>query len=92
MTGAASGESAAAVDAAAATDAVAVAAPKPPCSQNGPECTGCYVCDALWLPPGRVQNCSMGGDPFVMAVVRPPRKVVESFPGVFEGVVIKVKC
>ncbi|CAN0214597.1 unnamed protein product [Ectocarpus sp. 6 AP-2014] len=45
--------------------------------------------DPLWLPPGRVQNCSMGGDPFILATLRPPQRVVDSLPDVLKGFAIK---
>lgn len=60
------------------------------CVSKGPGCTGCADCDPLWLPPGRVQNCAMGGDPFVLAVLRPPQRVVDALPGLLTGWEIKV--
>eukprot|EP00752_Nemacystus_decipiens_P003659 g3373.t1 len=46
--------------------------------------------DPLYLPPGRVQNCAMGGDPFVLAVLRPPQSVVDRLPEVLKGFDVKV--
>lgn len=50
----------------------AAAAAASPCPVNGATCSGCAACDSLYLPPGRVQDCSMGGDPFILASLRPP--------------------
>ncbi|CAN0045563.1 unnamed protein product, partial [Hapterophycus canaliculatus] len=66
-------------------------AASPACVAIGPGCAGCAECDPLWLPPGRVQNCSMGGDPFVLAVLRPSQRVIDTLPTLLEGFEIKVR-
>ncbi|CAM9222132.1 unnamed protein product [Pylaiella littoralis] len=68
----------------------AAAAAASPCSENGPDCPGCAACDPLWLAAGKVQACSMGGDPFVLASLSPPQRVVERFPGLLKGFDVKV--
>ena len=63
---------------------------KAPCPDNGPDCPGCFGCDPLHLPPGRVQECGMGGDPFVLWRLRPSASAVERLPGVLKGFNVKV--
>lgn len=71
--------------------APAVASSSPPCCpENGTGCLGCAACDPLYLPPGRVQNCSMGGDPFILATLRPPQRVAGRLPEVAKGFGVKV--